>query len=122
MNSVLLCMRNFELGTRLSDVFTRLEWAVRFVDDYEVLGKSDDPPAKLAVVDLDDPLTGSVHFIASLKGLNPHITIIGYLKWMHKNTHDKFKVAGCDIILPQSSLVKNIPSLIRNLSINGRVG
>jgi hypothetical protein len=42
------------------------------------------------------------------------IQIIGYMKQVQKEYHEKFKTAGCSVILPKSSLVKNLSTFIKS--------
>ena len=34
------------------------------------------------------------------------------MKVIHKETYERLKASGCDIILPRDSFVKNIPTLV----------
>jgi hypothetical protein len=43
------------------------------------------------------------------------MTLLGYMEKVQKESRDKLKAAGCDMILPKASVVKNIQSLVKEL-------
>ena len=67
---------------------------------------------KLVIIDLDDSVFQTVAFVAGLRNINKNMKVTGYMKVIHKETYDRLKAAGCDIILPKSSFVKNLHTLI----------
>ena len=67
----------------------------------------------LAVIDLDEPVFFSVGLVSELK--RHEIKIIGTMEVVKAKELKKLKSAGCDIVLPRSSLVKNIPKLLSEL-------
>ena len=73
----------------------------------------------LIIVDLDDINNGDVHFIRQLYGKNNNARIIGFMKQVQKDQHTIFKNAGCNMILPKSSLIKNIAPTIRRTMEQG---
>lgn len=103
-----LFIKDFELGTKVSAKLTELDSTFEF---YE---KSADIPekTKLLIVDLDHEETGNEFFIHQLATNRNEVKIIGFLKQVLKDKHDKFKTAGCSVILPKSSLVKNLSTFI----------
>ena len=66
-----------------------------------------------AVIDLDESVFFSVGLISELK--RHGIKIIGTMDAVKAKELKKLKSAGCDIVLPKSSLVKNIPKLLKKL-------
>ncbi|NHZ86253.1 MAG: hypothetical protein GWP19_10285, partial [Planctomycetia bacterium] len=85
---------------------------VKFAEG-ERLGISQiDDNTKVVILDLDDSVFQTVAFISGLRNINKNMKIAGYMKIIHKETYDRLKAAGCDIILPRSSFVKNIHTLI----------
>ncbi|MCH7613121.1 MAG: hypothetical protein IIB45_07155 [Candidatus Marinimicrobia bacterium] len=104
-----LFIKDFELGTKVSAKLTELDSTFEF---YE---KSIDIPekTKLLVIDLDHEETGNEFFIHQLSLDRVDVQIIGYMKQIVKEKHDKFRIAGCNVILPKSSLVKNLSTFIR---------
>ncbi|MFH1851471.1 MAG: hypothetical protein ABIA75_03925 [Candidatus Neomarinimicrobiota bacterium] len=115
MAEVLLFIHDFKLGTAISDTLTRMDITVEFVENptdwLGLLGAE----TRLVVIDLDDEKYLSHAIISLLKVRNPEIRIVGYLAHVMKETRDRMKSAGCDLIISRSSLLKNIPSLVRNL-------
>ena len=99
-----LFIRDFEIGSRVSARLTELGATVEFYDITEDLK----PNTTLAIIDLDDKETGNESFIHQLASEQPGLQILGYMKHIHKESHAKCKIAGCNVILPRSSLVKNL--------------
>ncbi len=115
MAQVLLFVHDFRVGTRISDILIRQEKSVVFIEDLMQWPEPVKPDTALCIIDLDDPDFGNVHTISLIRAGNPKLNIIGYLKFIVKETHDKMKAAGCNLILTHSSLAKNIPTLVKNL-------
>ena len=115
MAQVLLFMRDFEFGTRISDILIRQDRSIEFMEDLKQWPEAVKPETDLCIVDLDDPDFGSVHTISLIRAGNPQLSIIGYMKTMVKESREKLKAAGCNLILTRSSLAKNIPTLLKNL-------
>ncbi len=112
MTDVLLFVKKFRLGTKISEVLTDQNVSVEFAE-YERFGLSQiNDDTKFVILDLDDSVFQTVAFISGLRNINKNIKITGYMKIIHKETYDRLKAAGCDIILPRSSFVKNIHTLI----------
>ena len=112
MTDVLLFVKKFQLGTKISEALIDLNMSVKFADGERFGLSAIDENIKLVIVDLDDSVFQTVAFIAGLKSINNNMKIVGYMKIIHKETYDRLKAAGCDIILPKSSFVKNIHTLI----------
>ena len=112
MPEILLFVKDFELGSKLSSTCIDQDRQVEFSDE------NTDPNAfpdlaLLAVVDMDEKVFSSVGFVAELKRRN--IKVIGTMKRINNKEQSKLRSAGCDIIVPRSSLVKNMPSLMSEL-------
>ena len=112
MPEVLLFVKDFELGSRLSEVCVDQNRNVEFCDE------KTDPNTfpelvLLAIVDMDEKVFSSVGFVAELKRRN--IKVIGTMKRINNKEQSKLRTVGCDIILPRASLVKNIPNLLEEL-------
>ncbi len=107
--NVSLFIKDFELGTQVSSKLTELD------SPFEFCEKSSDVSdlTQLVIVDLDNEETGNEFFIHQIATDRKEIQIIGYMKQVVKENHDKFKKAGCSVILPRSSLVKNLSSFIK---------
>lgn len=112
MADIILFVKNFKLGTKISEALTDLNHTVDFADG-ERFGLNDiDESTKMVVLDLDDSVYQTVAFISGLRKINRNLKIVGYMKVIHKETYERLKASGCDIILPRSSFVKNIHTLV----------
>lgn len=112
MANVVLFVKNFRIGTKISETLTDLSQTVKFADG-ERFGLADvDESTDMVIIDLDDSVFQTVAFISGLRKMNKTMKIVGYMKVIHKETYERLKASGCDIILPSSSFVKNIHTLI----------
>ena len=113
MKNILLFIKDFELGSKVSSACVDYEMNVEFCDE----NTSPDDFANqsiLAIIDLDEDVFFSVGLISELK--RHQLKIIGSFNELKAKNLKKLKSAGCDLILPKSSLVKNLPSMIVELS------
>ena len=112
MVEILLFIKDFEFGSKVSSSCVDQEKNVEFSDENS---KRDSFPksVKMAIVDMDEEVFASIGLVAELKRLN--IAVIGTKKRISNKEQTKIKSVGCDMLLPKSSLVKNIPSLIDQL-------
>ena len=67
----------------------------------------------LAIVDMEEKVFASVGLISALKRRG--IKVIGMMRKVNKKEQSKLRSSGCDIILPRSSIVRNIPNLLNEL-------
>jgi len=110
MLNVCLFIKDFELGTRIAERLTVQRAKIEFVDSL------DSPAIKtadLTIVDCDLGEQGTVWFMSQLRHKNQNQMLMGYMKIIQKEIHDKLTAAGCELIIPQSSLVKNIQSIMK---------
>ena len=112
MVEILLFIKDFEFGSKVSSSCVDQDKNVEFSDENS---KPDSFPksVKMAIVDMDEEVFASIGLVAELKRLN--IAVIGTKKRISNKEQLKIKSVGCDMLLPKSSLVKNIPSLIDQL-------
>lgn len=112
MVEILLFIKDFEFGSKISSSCVDQEKNVEFSDENS---KPDSFPksVKMAIVDMDEEVFASIGLVAELKRLD--IAVIGTKKRISNKEQSKIKSVGCDMLLPKSSLVKNIPSLIDQL-------
>jgi len=108
MIDVLLFVKDFEIGSRISECCVDHDRNVEFSDE------NSDPAnfpksVKLAIVDFDEKLFSSVGLVSGLKQRN--LKLIGIMQKISNNDQKKLRSSGCDIILTKSSIVKNLPSL-----------
>ena len=112
MTDILLFVKNFRLGTKISEALTDQNMSVKFAEG-ERFGLSQiSDETQLVILDLDDSVFQTVAFVSGLRNMNKNMKIAGYMKVIHKETYERLKAAGCDIILPKSSFVKNLHTLI----------
>ena len=112
MVEILLFIKDFEFGSKVSSSCVDQEKNVEFSDENS---KPDSFPksVKMAIVDMDEEVFASIGLVAELKRLN--IAVVGTKKRISNKEQSKIKSVGCDMLLPKSSLVKNISSLIDQL-------
>lgn len=115
MADIILFTSDFQLGTKLSDAITQLDKSVVFAENKGDWTSQITPETKAAILDLDDPGYGTVSHVSSLWRINKEMLIIGVMTKVQKLLHDKLRSAGCGFILPRSSLVKNLPSLLKDI-------
>ena len=112
MAEIILFIKDFELGARLSSACVDLNHQIKFTDE-----KSDpltfSPEIKLAIVDMDEEVFSSVGLISELK--RRHLSVIGTMKKLNNRDRSKLQTAGCDIIITRSALIKSISRLISEL-------
>jgi hypothetical protein len=103
-----LFIKDFEFGIKISEKLSEFELSFDFCDTpSDIMDET-----QLLIVDLDDINNGDAHFIRQLSEKNNNARIIGFMKQVLKDQHTIFKKAGCNMILPKSSLIKNIETFI----------
>tara|TARA_B100000029_G_scaffold13726_2_gene14420 strand:- start:4001 stop:4345 length:345 start_codon:yes stop_codon:yes gene_type:complete len=112
MADILLFVKDFELGSKLSSSCVDVDKQVEFSDENSN-PKSFPETVKLAVVDMDEKVFSSVGLVAELK--RKGLKVVGTMKKINNRDQSKLRSAGCDIILPRASLVKTLPTLIDEL-------
>tara|TARA_B100001250_G_scaffold297664_1_gene259130 strand:- start:68 stop:412 length:345 start_codon:yes stop_codon:yes gene_type:complete len=112
MGNILLFIKDFQLSSKVSSACVDYEKNVEFCDENT---SPDDFAEKslVAVIDLDESVFFSVGLVSELK--RHGIKIIGTMDEVKAKELKKLRSAGCDIVLPKSSLVKNIPRLLSEL-------
>ena len=105
-----LFIKDFEFGIKISEKLSEFELSFDFCDTpSDIMDET-----QLLIVDLDDINNGDAHFIRQLSEKNNNARIIGFMKQVLKDQHTIFKKAGCNMILPKSSFIKNIETFINN--------
>ena len=103
-----LFIKDFEFGIKISEKLSEFELSFDFCDTpSDIMDET-----QLLIVDLDDINNGDAHFIRQLSEKNNNARMIGFMKQVLKDQHTIFKKAGCNMILPKSSLIKNIETFI----------
>ena len=112
MIEVMLFVKDFELGSKLSSACVDLDRQIEFTDENSDPDTFSDQ-AKMVIIDLDEKVFSSVGLVSELK--RKGLKVIGCMGSINKRETSKFRSAGCDIIVTRASLVKNIPNLISEL-------
>ena len=112
MNKILLFLKDFELGTKISSSCVDLGYSIEFSDentDPDTFGNN----ILLAFIDLDEKVFSSVGLVSELK--RRKLKVVGIMNKIKNQDRSKLQSAGCDIIFPRSSIVKNVPKLLNEL-------
>ena len=114
MKNILLFIKDFELGSKVSSACVDAEMNVEFCDENT---NPDDfiEESLLAIIDLDQDVFFSVGLVSELK--RHGLKIIASMEELKARDLKKIKAAGCDLVLPKSSLIKNLPKLINELIV-----
>ena len=110
MNKIALFIKDFQKAAEISEKLSSLDLEINFFESYSE--NMDD--YDLAVIDLNEIDFGNAKFLSELR-FNSKFFIIGYVSKIVKKSHDKFKSLGCDIILSNASISKNIESLAKRV-------
>ena len=110
MNNIALFVKDFQKGTELSDRLATVNINITFAESIYDLPDQ----CQIGLIDLDDEKFGTVQFVSELNS-QTKMTLLGYMEKVQKESRDKLKAAGCDIILSKASVVKNIQSLVKEL-------
>jgi hypothetical protein len=109
---ILLFVHDFQLGTEISKQFIRFDKTVEFSDILPAVKSRIPNETSVVILDLDESDFNSADLISYIRNLRPNITIYGFKKTVSKRLHEELKTAGCDLIFPRSSFIKNLPVLI----------
>ena len=113
MDKILLFVKDFELGTKISSACVDIGYSVSFSDE------ATDPDSfkndiLVAFVDLDEDVFSSVGLVSELK--RRKLNVVGIMNKIKNKERSKLQSAGCEIIFPKSSVVKSVPKLLGELS------
>ena len=112
MNKILLFLKDFELGTKISSSCVDLGYSIEFSDentDPDTFGNN----ILLAFIDLDEKVFSSVGLVSELK--RRKLKVVGIMNKIKNQDRSKLQSVGCDIIFPRLSIVKNVPKLLNEL-------
>ena len=95
MIEVMLFVKDFELGSKLSSACVDLDRQIEFTDE------NSDPDtfsdlAKIVIVDLDEKVFSSVGLVSELNRRT--FTVVGIMKKINNRERAKLQAAGCEII------------------------
>ncbi len=115
MADILLYVHDFQLGTEISKQFIRFDKTVEFFDTLPAVKTRIPNGTAVVILDLDEDDFNSTDLISYIRNVQPDVTIYGFKKTISKRLHEELKNAGCDLIFPRSSFIKNLPGLIDRL-------
>ena len=108
MKKIALFIKDFKTATKVSEKLGDLNLEIQFCDT-DFNGAID---FSLAIIDLNESDFANNDFITKLKK-DANVFIIGFVSKVVKKTHDAFKLSGCNIILSNASIIKNIERLVK---------
>ena len=114
MNQILIFVKDFELGTRISAACVDLGYSVDFSDE------NTDPDSfknniLVAFVDLDEKVFSSVGLVSELKRRN--LNVVGIMNKINNKERAKLQSAGCEFIFTKSSIANSVAKLLDELSL-----
>jgi hypothetical protein len=112
---IILYLRDFEFGTKISEKLSEIGCSMVFAESKIQVEQLISELTKTIIVDLNDKQINAPEMIAYIRYTHPEIKIIGYMKTVIKQSHGDLKALGCNMILPRSSFIKNLPSVIDNI-------
>lgn len=115
MAEFILYIRDFEYGTKISGKLSAMGKSIIFAESKMQVEQFHDEETQVIIVDLDDKKINAPEMIAYITYKYPEVKIIGYMKKVYKQSHGDLKALGCKIILPKSSFMKNLLSVIENI-------
>ena len=110
MKDIALFVKDFQKGAELSERLATVNINITFAESIYDLPDQ----CQIGLIDLDDEKFGTVQFVSELNS-QTKMTLLGYMEKVQKESRDKLKAAGCDMILSKASVVKNIQSLVQEL-------
>ena len=108
MKKIALFIKDFKTATKVSEKLGDLNLEIQFCET-DFNGAID---FSLAIIDLNESDFANNEFITKLKK-DKNVFIIGFVSKVVKKTHDAFKLSGCNIILSNASILKNIERLVK---------
>jgi DNA-binding NarL/FixJ family response regulator len=112
---IILYLRDFEYGTKISEKLSVMEKSIIFAESKIQVEQFLDEKTRVIIVDLDDKEINAPEMIAYITYKHPEVKTIGYMKKVYNQSHGDLKALGCKIILPKSSFIKNLLSVIENI-------
>ena len=111
MKNIALFIKDFQKGAELSNRLVDMDIEITFSESIYDLPDH----CEIAIIDLDEEKFSNQKFVAEVKNQSG-ITLIGYLDKVTKGLLDDYKSIGCDMILPKSSITKNIKKILIEMS------
>lgn len=112
MSKVILFVGDLKLGTELSNRIVQHDHEVVFFNEDNTLENQINSSVNMAILDVDDKEFGTVHYISMIKMLHRQIHMVGFMKHIQKQKHDKLRAAGCDMILTRASMTRNLDTFL----------
>ncbi len=108
MKKIVLFIKNFQKAAKVSEKLAALNAEIQFLGP----NFDDVSDCSLAIIDLNESDFSNSDFLRKLN-TNSNIFIVGYVSKVVKKSHDKFKYEGCNMILSNASILKNIERIAR---------
>lgn len=112
MSRVVVYVSDFELGTRIADTVAGLEKEAIFPPAWEIDDESLYDDSILVIVDLNEERQKPFELVKRIRKTFPELHVAGIVSRLQKEIHSRAKAAGCNWILPRSSFVRNISTLL----------
>ncbi|MFQ6675609.1 MAG: hypothetical protein ACE5LH_04595 [Fidelibacterota bacterium] len=110
--SVVVLVRDFELGTRIADAVTGRGKRVVFPEDGAALDRELSQSTELVIIDLEEKEYRAVDLVKDIRKRYPELSIVGFHRRIRKEAYATAREAGCSWVFSRSSLVKNLPTLL----------
>jgi len=112
MSNVVVFVRDFELGTRIADVVVAHGKEPVFPMDHGPIDQNLSEDTVLVILDLSDSKYHPLDLIRTIRENYPDLSIVGFLSQIQKRLLTEAREAGCTWVLPRSSFVQNLPTLL----------
>jgi len=112
MFKVMIFVGDFELGTRIADVIVAHGKEPIFPADQVLFDITISEDTVLVILDLNNHKYEPLNLIKKIRENYPDIPIVGFLTQVQKHLLIEAKEAGCDWVLPRSSFVQNLPTIL----------
>jgi len=112
MNEVIaVFVDDLKLGTKISSEIASLNMEAVFPKSFTGKSLDDYDKIDLVIVDFEDRYDYGETVVESLKHIRNDTPIVALFTRVKKESHDRLKEVGCDMILPRLSFVRNISSI-----------
>lgn len=112
MSEVVIFVRDFELGTRIAKVISANGKEPVFPAGQENFENNISEETQLLILDLNDDRYKPIELIGTIRKKYPDLPVIGFLSQVQKRLHNEAREAGCAWVLPRSSFVKNLSTIL----------
>ena len=110
-------VKGFKIATEIAKISAHLGKNIVFPNSFSLSPDDITANTELVIVDLDNKEENLLNFVSQIRSHYPDIIIVGFLTHVKKRFHSEAREAGCTWILPRTSFVMNLPSLIENKTV-----